>query len=49
MAIEKLKCHNLPVIVQIPAELLKAEDTTICWEIHIFIISLWNREELYEE
>jgi len=49
MAIENLKSHNLPVIDQIPAELLKSGGTTIYCEIHKLIVSLWNREKLPEE
>jgi hypothetical protein len=49
LAIEKLKCHKSPGIDQIPAELIKAEGRIICYEIHKFIISIWNKEELPEE
>ena len=49
LAIEKLKCHTSPGIDQIPAELTKARDRTICSEIHKLIISIWNKEELPEE
>jgi len=37
MAIEKLKRHNSPSIVQIPAELIKAWGRKIRSEIHKFI------------
>ena len=36
-------------IDQIPAQLIKAWCRTICHEIHKFIISIWNKEELFEE
>ena len=49
MAIENLESHKSSGIDQIPAELIKAGSTTICYEIHKLIISLWNREELPEE
>ena len=49
LTIEKLKSHKLPSIDQIPAELTKAGDKTISCEIHILIISIWNKEECPEE
>ena len=49
MAIEKLKIHKSPGFDQIPAELIKAGDRTICSEIHKLMISIWNEEELPEE
>ena len=49
LAIEKLKSHKSPTIDQIPAELSKAGGKTIRCEIHILIISIWNKEELPEE
>jgi hypothetical protein len=48
MVIEKIKGHKLPGIDQIPAELIKAKDRTICSEIHKLITSVWNKEELPE-
>jgi hypothetical protein len=48
MAIEKLKRLKSPGIDQIPAELITAEGRTICYEIHKFIISICNKEELPE-
>jgi hypothetical protein len=49
LAIEKLKSHKLPVIDQIPTELIKAGGKTIRCEILKLIISIWNKEELPEE
>ena len=46
LAIEKLKRHKSPGIDQIPAELIKAGRRTIRSEIHEFIISICNKEEL---
>jgi hypothetical protein len=48
LAIEKLKNHVSPGIVQIPAELIKAGGRIIRCEIHKLIISIWNKEELPE-
>jgi len=48
-AIEKLKSHKSPGIDQISGELIKAGGRTIRSEIHILIISIWNKEELHEE
>ena len=47
--IEKLKSHKSPGIDQVLAELIKAGGRTIFYEIHILIISIWNKEELPEE
>jgi hypothetical protein len=49
LAIEELKSHKSPDIVQIPAELIKAGGRRIRCEIHKHIISIWNKEELPEE
>jgi len=49
MAIGKLKRHKSPGIDQIPAEVIKAGDTTIRCKIHKFINCIWNKEELPEE
>jgi hypothetical protein len=49
MAIEKLKRQKSPGVDQIPAELIKAGGRIIRSEIHKFIISTWNKEELSEE
>jgi len=43
LAIEKLKSNISPGIDQIPAELIKASDRTILYEIHKLINSIWNR------
>ena len=42
LAIEKLRSHKSPGIDQIPAELTKAGDRTIHYEIYKLIISIWN-------
>jgi len=47
--IEKLRRHKSPGINQIAAELIGAGERTIRSEIHKFINSLWNKEELPEE
>ena len=49
LAIEKLKSHKSPGIDQIPAQLTKAGGRTIRSAIHKLIISIWNKEELFEE
>jgi len=49
LAIEKLKNYKSPGFDQIPAELVKAGCRTIGCEIHILIISIWNKEELSDE
>ena len=41
--------HKSPGIDQIPAELIKAEDRTICLEIHKLITSIWKKEKLPEQ
>ena len=46
LAIEKLKSHKSPGIVQIPAEFIKASGGTIHWAIYKLIIAIWNKEEL---
>ena len=45
MATEDIKSHKSPGNDQIPAELFKADSRTIRYEIHKFIISVWNKEE----
>jgi hypothetical protein len=49
MVIEKLKRRKSPGINQIPAELIKAGGRIIWSEIHKFIISIWNKQEMPEE
>ena len=44
LAIEELKSHKSPRIDQIPAELIKAGDITIRYEIHKLISYIWNKE-----
>jgi hypothetical protein len=48
MAIEMLKRCKSPGIDQIPAELIKARGRTFRSDIHYFINSIWNKEELHE-
>jgi hypothetical protein len=43
LAIEKIKSHKSSEIVQIPTELIKAEDRTFYFEIHKFTVSVWNK------
>ena len=49
MTIEKLKRHKSPGIDHIPAELIKAGGRIFRSEIHKYINSTWNKEELSEE
>jgi hypothetical protein len=49
MDIEKLKRYKSPGTDQIPAKLIKADGSKICFEIHKLIISIWNKEELPEQ
>ena len=49
MSTVKLQRHKSPGTDQIPAELIKAGGRTICYEIHKFINSIWNKEELPEQ
>jgi len=48
MAIEQLKRHNPPGTDQILTNLIKAEGSTICSNIHMLTISTWNIKELPE-
>jgi len=48
VAVEKLKGHKSPGIDQIPEELTQAGGRKIHSEIHKFINSIWNKEELPE-
>jgi hypothetical protein len=43
---EKLKGYKSPSTDQIMAELIQARCYTLHFEIHIFINSIWNEEEL---
>ena len=45
MAIQKLKRHKSPGVVQITTELLKAGGTHFLYEITKLIKSIWNMEE----
>jgi len=47
--VEELKHHKSPDIDQITSELMKAGSRTIHYEIHKYILSLCNKEELPEE
>jgi hypothetical protein len=49
LAIEKIKSHKSPGINQIQAELINAGGRTVRSDIHSFMISVWNKEELPEE
>jgi hypothetical protein len=49
LAIDKLKSHKSPGIDQIPAELNKVGDRTMCLEIYKLITSIWKKEKLPEE
>jgi hypothetical protein len=46
MAVGSLKRYKWPGIDLIPAELFNAEGRTICSELHKFVNSVWNKEEL---
>jgi hypothetical protein len=48
VAVKNVRRHKSPGINQIAAELIKAADRTIRSEIHKFISSIWNKEELPE-
>jgi hypothetical protein len=49
IAIGKLKSYKSLGTDQIPAKLIKAGDETLCFEIHKFIYSIWNKEELPQQ
>ena len=49
IAIEKLMGNKSPSTDQIPVEMIKEGNTTIHFEIHKLITSIWNEEELPEE
>jgi hypothetical protein len=46
IAVGKLKRCKFPGTDRIPAELIKAGGEILCSEIHKFICSIWNKEEL---
>jgi hypothetical protein len=48
LASEKLKSHKSLGIDQIPSAMIRVVGRTICYEINILIISIWNKEELTE-
>ena len=48
LALAKLRSHKSPGMEQIPTELIKAGGRTTSSEIHRFIKSIWNKEELPE-
>jgi hypothetical protein len=49
IAIGKLKSYKSPVTDQNQAEMIKAEGETLCSEIHNFICSIRNKEELPQQ
>jgi hypothetical protein len=49
ITIGKSKSYKSPGTDQIPAELIKAGDETLCSEINILICSVWNQEELPQQ
>ena len=49
MATASVKRHELQIIGQVPAEMIKSEGRKICSEIHTRINSIWNKEELLEK
>jgi hypothetical protein len=49
IAIGKLKSYKSPGTDQIPTEMIKAGGETLCSEIHKFIFSIWNKEELPQQ
>jgi len=46
IGVEKLKRYKLPHIDEILAELIQTGGNTLRSEIHKFINSIWNKEEL---
>jgi hypothetical protein len=46
IAIENLERYKSPYIYQIMTELIHVGGNTLRSEIHIFVISVWNKEEL---
>jgi hypothetical protein len=49
IAIKKLKRYKSPSIVQILEELIQAGGNTLCSEIHKFINTIWNKDELLQQ
>jgi len=49
LAVEKLNSYKSPGVDHIPADLIKAGGRPIPSELHKLIISIWNKENLYEE
>ena len=49
LVIKKTTSDKSPGIAQIPAELIKAGDRRISYDVHTLITSVWNKEELPEE
>jgi hypothetical protein len=49
IAIGKMRSYKSPGTDNIPAELIKAGDETLCSEIHRLICFLWNKEELPQQ
>jgi hypothetical protein len=49
IAIGKLKSYKSLGTDQTLAELIKAEGEMLCSEIHKFICSIWNKEELPQQ
>jgi hypothetical protein len=49
IAIGKLKSYKSPGTDNIPAELIKAGNETLCSEIHRLICCIWNKEELPQQ
>jgi hypothetical protein len=49
IAVGKLKSYKFPGTDQIPAELIKSGGEILRSEIHNFICSIWNKEELPQQ
>jgi hypothetical protein len=49
ISVEKLRRYNLPGSDQISSVMIQAEDNTSRSEIHSFISSIWNKEELSQQ
>jgi hypothetical protein len=46
IGIGKLKCYKSPGTDQIPAEMIKAGNETLCSEIHKLVCCIWNEKDL---